>query len=213
MYSFIPYLVVISLVCLVIDLLCWRPDGIMRHQLDSMFDFKNERAFGSDVSHLNIVHILLIFQWCLFFGLILFTYEDEDSFENLLHPDLETWLELGICIAIPAAWLLIQGLLYHWWSYLFGMSGKAIILTRVYRVIHMLAAPMALFVFMMEVAGILSPENGWILLLLIFIIVQIVFIFSGIRIFWSGIGTLCFIFLYLCAFKIAPLLLLLAKLG
>lgn len=213
MLSFVPYLVLLSIICLAGDLLSWRPEGVMRRQIISMSDMKNERSFNADDSGWDIRRFLLILQWCLYFGLILFTFENEDFFEDLLHPDMSVLLELGICIAIPAVWFGGQWIFYSWWSYLFRLSGKAVILTRIYKAVHMLAAPIALLVFLLELSGILTPSNSWILLLLIFIIVQIVFIFSGIRIFWSGFGTLCFIFLYLCAFKVAPILLLLAKLG
>lgn len=213
MLSFIPYLVIFALICLVGDLYSWRPEGVMRRQLVSIVDIKNERSFNADEGGLDISRFLLIAQFFVFFGLVLYTNINPDYFEDLMNPDQDTWYELAICIAIPSAWFFIQWVLYHWWSYIFHVEGKAVILSRIYKAIHMLAAPIALMVFLLEIVDAISPDYSWILLLLTFIIAQIVFIFSGIRIFWSGIGTLCFIFVYLCAFKIAPILLLLSKLG
>jgi len=213
MLSFVPYIVLLAFICFVGDLYSWRPEGVMRRQLDSMMDIKNERSFNADEGGLDFGRFLLIAQYFICFGLVLYTYINPDSFEDLLHPYMDTWYELSLCIAAPVAWFFCQWLLYRWWSYLFHVEGKAIILSRIYKAVHILAAPIATVVFLLEIAGIISPENSWILLLLTFIIAQIVFIFNGILIFWRGIGTLCFIFVYLCAFKIAPILLFLAKLG
>lgn len=213
MLSFIPYLVILTFACLVANIYWWRPNGELRQQLTNLLDVKNVRTFGVDESGLNFIQMLLLLQWYLFFGLILFTYIDGEFFDDLSNLDTDTLLSLGICIAIPALWFLVQSMLYHWWSYLFQETGRVKILARVYKALHIIAAPIALVVFLLEMAGILSPEYSYILLILIFIIAQIIFILSGIRIFWSGIGTLCFIFVYLCAFKIAPILLILTKLG
>lgn len=213
MLSFVPYLVVFAFVSLLGNIYSWRPEGVMRSQLTSLKDTKNERSFSADEGGWNIGHFLLVSQWFFYFGLIVYTYVRPDYFEELLHPDAETFMRLSICVSVPAVWFFLQWGLYQWWAYLFQQEGKAAILSRIYKAIHMLAAPLALLVFLLELTGFISPDSGWILLLLTFIIAQIVFIFSGIKIFWTGIGTLCFIFLYLCAFKIAPILLLLAKLG
>lgn len=213
MLSFVPYLVILTFVSLIGDLYSWRPEGVMRRQLDSLMETKNERSFNADMNGMDLGRLLLIIQFLLYFGLILYTVVNPDYFEDLRDPDANTWQELGLCIAAPTLWFLVQWALYRWWTYLFHLEGKATILSRVYKAVHMLAAPIALGVFIMELVGAVSPDNSWILLLLTFIIAQIVFIFTGIRIFWSGIGTLCFIIVYLCAFKIAPILLILSKLG
>lgn len=213
MLSFVTYIVLLAFVCLLCNLYGWRPEGVMRRQLDSMADTRNERSFVSNEQGWELSRFLLVLEWCIFFGLILFTRADEEYLDDLLHPDLEVWLQLAICIAVPAVWFYVQWGLYRWWAFLFHEDGRAMILTRVYKAVYMLSAPLALATFLSEIVGLLSPQDSWILLLVIFIIAQIVFIFNGIKIFWSGIGTLCFIFLYLCAFKIAPILLLIAKLG
>jgi len=185
----------------------------MRRQLNSMMDTKNERSFNADEGGLDFGRFLLIAEFFIFFGLVLYTYINPDYSDDLQNPDQDTWYELTICILAPSSWFFLQWVLYRWWSFIFHVGGKATILSRIYKAVHMLAAPIALGVFMLELADVITPDNSWILLLMTFIIAQIVFIFSGIRIFWSGIGTLCFIFVYLCAFKIAPILLLLSKLG
>lgn len=213
MLSFIPYIVIFTFVCVLCNLYGWRLEGVMRRQWSSLSDTKNERSFDADDSGWNFSRFLLILQWCIFFGLILFTRMDDEYVEDLREPDLEVVWHLCVCVAAPAIWFYMQWALYNWWSFLFGESSRAAILTRVYKAVYMLASPMSLLVFVCELVGLFSPECSWILLMLIFVIVQIVFISSGIRIFWNGIGTLCFIFLYLCAFKFAPILLLMAKLG
>jgi len=213
MLSFVPYLVLLVILCLALDAYCWRPEGGMRRQIHTLADTNNERSFQAEQNSVNFSRYFLIIQWCVCFGLILYTRINAGFLESLLHPDWNVVCQVLLCMSIPAAWLLLQWFLYSWWAFLFREMGRALILTRIYRAVHMLAAPVALLVLMMEMTEILSPSNSWILLLLTFIIAQIVFILGGIKIFWSGIGTMCFIFLYLCAFKIAPILLLLAKLG
>lgn len=213
MLSFIPYLVLLSVVCFAADLYCCRPNGELRRQLTNLLNTKDERSFSVDESGLSVGGIMLLLQWVLFFGLILFTYVDSNFYEDLSTLNIEVIRQLALCIAIPTLWFLVQWLLYRWWTYLFQESGRAKILSRIYKALHMIAAPLVLLVFMLETTGLLSPDYSYILLIIIFIIAQIAFILSGIRIFWSGIGTICFIIMYLCAFKIAPFLLLWAKFG
>lgn len=213
MLSFIPYLVLISLVCFAVDLYCCRPNGEIRQQLINLVNTKDERSFSVNEGGLSFGEIVLLLQWFLFFGLIIFTYVNGEFFEDLSSPTLQTWQQLGICIAVPMVWYVIQWCLYHWWVYLFQESGRGKILSRVYKALHILSAPLSMLVFMFEMSGILSPDYSYILLIIIFIIAQFVLFLSGIRIFWNGIGTICFIILYLCAFKIAPLLVLWIKLG
>lgn len=213
MLSFIPYLVLISLVCLVANLYFCGPNGVIRRQLVNMVESKNERSFNADETGISMGNILLLMQWFFFFGLILFTYINSEFYEDLSNLSLKTLEQLALCMAVPMIWFIVQWALYHWWTYLFQESGRTKILSRIYRALHMIAAPIAMLVFMFEMTGILSPDHSYILLIIIFIIAQIAFILSGIRIFWNGIGTLCFIIMYLCAFKIAPFLILWTKLG
>ena len=214
MLSFIPYLVLITFVCLVGNLYGLRAEGVLRKQFVNLTDIKNERSFtANEADTFDIGPLLLIFQEFFFFGLIFYTVLQPDYIAELSDPDGDTLLDVGLCMAIQAVWFLLQWVLYHWCAALFHEGGKAMILSRVYYAIYILSAPLTLLVFMAELSGLLMPDNSWILLLLIFIIAQIVFILSGIRIFWNGIGTICFIFLYLCAFKIAPLMMVLIKLG
>ena len=213
MLSFIPYLVLISLVCFAADLYFCGPNGVIRRQLVNLLDTRNERSFSIDESGFSIGSLALLAQWFFYFGLILFTYVDSEFYEDLNNFSLETLRQIGICIAVPLIWFIGQWILYHWWTYLFQESGRAKILSRIYRALHILSAPLAMLVFMFEMTGMLSPDYSYILLIIIFIIAQIAFILSGIRIFWSGIGTICFIILYLCAFKIAPFLIIWTKLG
>ena len=213
MLSMIPYLVLLVMVCLIGDLIALRPEGVIRRQWDNLTDIRQERSFGDDNGKMLFGHILMIGQWSLCCGLILYTNLDAEYFEDLRQPDQIVWNDILLCSAIPAAWWILQWILYHWCASLFHENGKAHILTRVYSAIHILSAPVALLIFMAEVTGILSATSSGILLLLFFIFAHLVFILSSIRIFWNGFSTLFIIFLYLCAFKIAPLLLIMAKLG
>lgn len=214
MLNHIPYLVLFAMICLACNLYGLRPEGVLRRQFAQLSDIKNVRSFGdNDGDKSPTGPFLLILQWCICCGLVIYMLLDEDAAESLATANPVVWSDVGICIAAPAIWLVVQWLLYHWCASLFHEGDRAHILTRVYNAVHILSSPLALLVLLCEVSGLLSATSSGILLLLIFIIAQIVFILSGIRIFWSGIGTIFLIILYLCAFKIAPLLLLSANLG
>lgn len=214
MLAYIPYLTLFAFVCLLCNLYGWRREGVLRLQLEKLTDINNERSFndnGTDV--LQLTPTLLVLQWFAIAGVILYTYLSADCYEDLRSPDSGVWQELGLCMAVPAAWFSVQWILYQWVASLFHESGRASILSRVYYAVHILSAPLALVVLLLELVGTLSPSGSVVLLMLIFISAQMLFILSGIRIFWNGIVTLCYIFLYLCTFKIAPLLIILAKMG
>ncbi|MBP5346253.1 MAG: DUF4271 domain-containing protein [Bacteroidales bacterium] len=214
MLAYIPYLVLFAFVCLLCNLYGLRREGILRRQVESLTDTKNERSFNDNSTNvLQLTPTLLILQWFVMAGLILYTSLSSDLFEDLRSPDEAVWQDLGVCVAIPAAWFVLQWVLYQWVTSLFHEGGRALILSRVYYAVHILSAPLALVAFLFELAGLLTPSDSIILLMLIFITAQMLFILSGIRIFWNGIVTLCYIILYLCTFKIAPLLIIFAKLG
>lgn len=206
MLSFIPYLSLLILISIVVNILSWRPQGSMRDQWNSILDTRNSRSFYNDEGAWSMGSLVMLGQWFVFFGLLLYTYADDDPFNHLANPNREIVWNVMQCILIPLVWYLFQWLMFHWWGYLFHQTEHIQILNRIYKSVHLLAGPFAMVLFLLQMIGWIAPESSIVLLLLIFIIAQIVFIFSGIKIFWSGFGTLCFIFLYLCAFKIAPLL-------
>lgn len=206
MLSFIPYLTLLIIVFLVCNILSWRPQGSMREQWNSITDTRHARSFYNDEGALSVGSIVLLGQWFFFGGLLLYTYLDADPFSHLSEPDKSVAWKIGQCMLIPFAWYAFQWLMFRWWGYLLHQDARIQILSRIYKSVHLLAGPFALMLFLLQMIGWINPASSLVLLLLIFIIAQILFIFSGIKIFWNGFGTLCYIFLYLCTFKIAPLL-------
>ncbi|MBR0036175.1 MAG: DUF4271 domain-containing protein [Bacteroidales bacterium] len=211
MLSFIPYLTLLILLFLVGNILSWMPKGTMREQWNSMRDTRNSRSFNNDEGALTPSSALLLCQWFLFFGIILYTYLDTEFFRHLSDPDMNVAGKIAKCVLIPIAWYFFQWVMFHWWGFLLHQGDRIQILSRIYRSVHLLAGSIALILFLLQMIGWIEPESSLFLLLLIFIIAQIIFIFSGIKIFWNGFGTLYYIFLYLCAFKIAPLLIIWTK--
>ena len=214
MLAYISYLVLFAFVCLLCNLYGLRQEGVLRLQVERLTDIKNERSFSDNSADvLRLTPTLLLLQWFAITGVILYTYLTADCYEELRSPDQGVWQDLGLCMAIPAGWFSVQWVIYQWVASLFHESGRAKILSRVYYAVHILSAPLALVVLLLELVGVVSPSGSIVLLMLIFISAQMLFILSGIRIFWNGIVTLCYIFLYLCTFKIAPLLIIFAKMG
>lgn len=212
MLNYVPYLVVLTLLCLVANILCWMPQGVMREQLLSIQNTRSERSFGSDEGRFSFSRLVLLCQWFVFFGLQLFLYIDGKSALYLAGMEFEKLMPLLWCILLPAVWYVLQWVFFHWWGYIFHLGVRITILSRIYKASHILAGTLSMLVFLVQISGWIDAGMSMILLLLIFICAQIVFIFSGIKIFYNGIGSLLLIILYLCALKIAPLMVLWQKL-
>lgn len=201
-------MVVLLLLYVIANILAWASNGVMRQQLVNLQETRSERTFEEGTMQMPWLVPILILQLFIFLGLHIYLYVQADAVQRLEVFDREDFVTLALCMAVPMGWFLLQWLTFLWWGYLFRESGRLSILGRIYLSIHLLASTPTMLLFLAEVVGLVDYEMATILLSLIFILIQIVFIYNGIKIFWGGIGTLCFIFLYLCAFIVAPILVL-----
>lgn len=197
----------LTLAYLTVNVIAYLTPGIMRMHALRIFE-SSERTFDTNQSGHPFVVALLMIQFFLFVGLHLFLAIAEQPADLLAHPDAGVWLLLLQCVAVPLVWYVLQQGLYLWWSMVFGLPGRLSVMNRVYQSVHIVVSPIAMVAFLFEMVGIIEPETAIFLLSLTFILMQILLIYSGIKIFWGGWSTLCFIFLYLCALEIAPLVML-----
>lgn len=211
MLNHVPYIVALVLVFLVGNILCWMPQGPMRDQLLSIQNTRTERRFGTDDSRFSLGRMALLCQWFVLFGVQLYLYVGDEAVENLISPNAAMLAQLLSCMLVPVAWYALQWFFMHWWGFIFNLGKNVQIISRIYRSAHMLAGTLAMLVFLLQICYAIDAETGMILLSLIFICAQIIFIFSGIKIFYRGLSSLFVIFLYLCALKVAPLLVLWQK--
>ncbi len=204
-------LVILILAFLVLDILACRDKSVMRHQLSWLVDTRNARTFESVVVIYPWIKPLLLLQMFLFFGLTLFCLFDDAPAEHLLSAQPETLTHLAISISILLVWFLLQSGLFNWFCYLFDMQEKRTIMNRSYLAAFIVLAPLTMLLFIGLIAGWIPSQQALVLLIVLFILSQFSFIFSGIKIFYDGIGSLCLIISYLCTLEIAPLLVIWAK--
>jgi hypothetical protein len=204
-------LVVLILVFVVVDILACRDKGVMRHQLSWITDTRNARTFESVVVIYPWLKPLLLIQMFLFFGLTIFCLFDDAPAEHLLHPQPSTFINIAIYTVILLAWYLLQGVLLNWFCYLFDLKEKRTIMNRSYQAAFIVLAPFAMLLFAGVLSGWITAQIALVLLVVLFILSQFAFIFSGIKIFYDGIGSLFLIIAYLCTLEIAPLLVIWAK--
>lgn len=198
-------LVLLVLAYMLVNAIAFLAPGLMKGQLSQVYKTRSTRIFVQTESKYYKLRALLLLQFFLFFGLHIFLMFSTDSAEQLEHPSFEEWHVLLKCFCAPLAWFLLQQLFFNWWGALFASRGRISIMNQVYMSIHIVVSPMTMISFLLEMIGIIDVETATFLLSLTFILMQILFIFSGIKIFWGGWSTLLFIFLYLCTLEIAPL--------
>ncbi|MDO4496732.1 MAG: DUF4271 domain-containing protein [Bacteroidales bacterium] len=179
--------------------------GLMRGLVGQVFETRSARTFEKPESKYYTLRILMMLQLFIFAGLHVFLLLSTNPAEQLQYPTEESWWLLGVCLLIPVGWVFVQQLLFNWWGYLFSSHEGIQILNRVYQAVHILFSPLTLLCFLFEMIGLIEVETSTVLLSLTFIMIQILFIFSGIKIFWGGLSTLFFLFLYLCTLEIAPM--------
>lgn len=209
-------IIILLLSYAIINILAWSANGIFRQELIYLNDTKNERTFSLGETNFVKIKPLLMIQYYLFFGLCLYTIYVPDfaqSLFGLYTLDEEVLTALAICISIPLIWFFLQYLLFHWICFIFGGDTRIVILERIYKAIHILAGPLAMLLFAVVVIAEIPAIWTAFLLTAIFIITQIIFIFSGIKIFSTGIGSFCLVFVYLCTLEIAPLIVIYLKLA
>lgn len=204
-------LVGLILVFLLVNLLSIRVKGVMRYQLSWLTDTRSARTFESTAVIYPWIKPLLIIQVFFFFGLTLYCIIDPSPAQNLLHPNLNMWKNLGCCIAVLLGWFLFQTSLVNWFCYLFGIKEKRSIMNRTHNATFAVLAPVSMFMFIAFMAGWISSGTTIILLASLFILSQLSFIFNGIKIFYEGFGSLLLLIVYLCTLEIAPLWVIWAK--
>jgi len=198
-------LVLLVLTFMLVNAIAFLVPGLIRDQLNQVIETRSARTFADPNSKHFLLHAALLLQFFLFIGLHIFLMLSSDAAYQLQHPSSDTWLLLAKCIAIPVGWFLGQQLLFIWWASLFASSDCVVIMNRVYQSIHIVVSPLVFLSFLLNMVGLIDISTATFLLSLIFILIQIMFIYSGIKIFWGGLSTLCFLFLYLCTLEIAPL--------
>lgn len=206
-------LVVLILGFVVLDVLACRDKSVLRHQLSWVTDTRNARTFESVLVVYPWIKPLLLVQMFLFAGLTIFCLIDEAPAAHLrqLFTQPGVLARLALSIALPLAWFLLQSMLFNWFCYLYGMREKRTIMNRSYQATFIVLAPFAMLLFIGLLAGWISSQSALVLLIALFILSQFSYIFSGIKIFYDGFGSLFFIIVYLCTLEIAPLLVFWAK--
>lgn len=204
-------LVVLILAFLAIDILAYRDKSVMCHQLAWIVDTRNARTFESFVVIYPWLKPLLLLQMFLFFGLTVFCLFDNAPAAHLLSVQPMALANLGVCISILLSWFLLHAGLFNWFCYLFDLQEKRTIMNRSYLATFIVLAPVTTLLFIGLIAGWIPQQAALVLLIVLFIFSQFSFIFSGFKIFYDGIGSLCLIISYLCTLEIAPLLVIWAK--
>jgi len=204
----------LMLLCLgfiAMDVLAFRDKSVMRHQLAWITDTRNARTFESVVVIYPWLKPLLLAQTFLFFGLTLYCLTDSMPAEHLRHITPAVAGRVCLCILLLPGWYLVQRVLFNWFCYLFGMTEKRTIMNRSYQAAFVVLAPPTLLLFIGLTAGWIPTAMALVLLFGVFILSQFSYIFSGFKIFYDGIGSLCLIIAYLCTLEIAPLMVIWAK--
>lgn len=206
-------IVILIIIFAVVDLLACHPKGMMLHQLAWLADTRNARTFEASAIVYPWLKPILLVQLFLFTSLSFFCAIDDAPAVHLSDPDLDTWLRLGGCIIAPVVLYCAQHIGYNWFCYLFRAKYQQIIMNRTYQAALILLSPIATLIFIGTMAGSFSNDTTLILLAVLFILSQIVFIFSGFKIFCVNFYALCFIIVYLCTLEIAPIAIICAKLS
>ena len=209
-------LIALILLYAIIDILAWSRNGIFVQELKALKDTSNERTFSEGEKRFSRLNPFIFMQYYLFFGLSLLTVIFPDAgqmLQTLPTISADIALKLAFCIGLPLFWYLLQRFMHVWINFIFGGHPHLIILVRIYKSTHLLAGLFTWALFTAVVTWQLSSTTTAILLIGIFIITQLVFIFSGIKIFLRDFGSLCLIIVYLCALEIAPLAVIAIKMG
>ena len=199
------------LLFIAVDLLACRYKGVMHHQLQWLADTRNSRTFESSVVINPWLKGVLLAQCFLSFGLTLFCLISDAPGNDLSHPDAVVLTQLVLCCLPLLAWFLLHLGLIDWFCYLYRLTAQRTIMNRTYLAGFVLLAPFTTLCLAGQISGTISHSTTINLLAALFILSQSLFIFNGIKIFYSGIGSGLLIFAYLCALEIAPLLMLWAN--
>ncbi len=185
--------------------------GLLRRESRWVFQTHAGRSFELPASASGFFRLLLMMQTFLFGGLCLYFAMVPGS---LLAPLTEEGLREGrwVSLILPLAIYLLQWFLLRWTGYLAHVEEQMALLERAFHSIYLMLGPLFLMLFIVQVTCHLSNEMEITLITALFGIAQILFVINGFKIFFRGIGSLCFIIFYLCTLEIAPLYLMYQKL-
>lgn len=206
-----PWLVGGIFIFILLSVFSLGPNGVLRMQMHLLFDTRNSRTFEVPSLGAGTFRPLLLLQTFLFEGLCLYyaVCPRADFFVEAVN--MEGLRLLLFCLLLPVGWFLFQWFCFNWTGYLSRGGASMFILNRSFLAVHLLLGPWCVLLFLAQMAGYIDTSIGAILLTVLFGLSQTLFIFSGIKIFFNGIATLCFIIIYLCTLEIAPLYILLHK--
>lgn len=201
-----PYVVTVIMLFLICDILAFHPSGVMAKQVAHLSNSGHERTFEeiSDV-FLPVTKPIMIFQTFLFSGLIVFCSLFNRATSFLYDPSLESVMLLATCVAVPMVWFLLHWILINWFCFLFNSKSGVATINNVYTAVYTLAAPIALVLFMLYCLDYMSLGVTTVILYVVMALVQLVFLGLGFKVFMRGIGTTLVIVLYILAFEVAPI--------
>lgn len=204
-------IVLLTLFFLLIDILACCRKGVMRHEWSWIIETHSVHTYEAQMMVFPWIKPLLMLQVFFYFGLSLYCLLDSSPAAHLLDGEPSTWLHLLGYTSALIVWYLLQAGLFNWFCYLFGLKEKCHVMNHTFNASFAIFAPFATLAFIGLIAGYVDIGGMMFLLATLFILSQIVFILSGFRIFYDGLGSVCLLFAYLCTLEIAPLWVLWAK--
>lgn len=209
-----PYIVTVIMLFLICDILAFHPDGVMARQVVYLNSSGHDRTF-EDIGDVLFPFIkpLMILQTFVFSGLILFSAFFSRASVFLYEPTFESISLLLVCIAVPAIWFFFHWILINWICFLFDSRNGIITINNVYTAVYTLAAPFTLVLFMFYCLDYMSIGTITVLLYVVLALTQIVLLFLSFKIFMRGIGAMFVIALYILAFEVAPLWILIKEIS
>lgn len=208
-----PWVVAVVFYFILITVFSVGPRGVLREQAHWLLDTRRSRTFDIPSLGASILRPCLFVQTFLFEGLCLYVAVEPEPVAAAGHIAPAALPTLLTCLWLPVAWFLFQWCCFQWAGYLARADEERHILNRVFVAAHLLVGPWMLLLFLLQMTHHVERPAGTILLCILFFLSQMAFIFNGIKIFFGGILSSCFIILYLCALEIAPLYILVQKLA
>lgn len=201
-----PYIVTIIILFMICDILAFHPYGVIARQFVYLNTSGHDRTFEDNGdAYLPITKPVLIVQTFLFSGLILFCASFNRAPIFLYEPTFESVSLLALCIAAPTIWFLFHWMLVNWFCFLFNSRVGVVTINNVYTAVYTLAAPLVLLLFVFYCLEYMSLSTVTVMLCIVLALTQIVFLGLGFKVFMKGIGTVVFILLYILAFEVAPI--------
>lgn len=185
-------------------------NGLLRHELRWLSHMRSGRSFELPASASGFFRLLLMIQTFLFSGLCLYFAVTPGASLSPMAEGVD-WSRFALSMALPVVIYFYQWFCFRWAAYLAHDEERVMLLDRAYQATYLLIGPVVLVLFVVQVTGHLSDTTEMSLIAGVFGLALIGFIISAFKIFFRGIGTICFIIFYLCTLEIAPLYLMYQK--